>query len=195
MSLDPEYFDRLYATSKDPWGFATRWYEQRKYALTLAALPAPQYDSGLEIGCSVGILTALLADRCTALLALDPSTRALEQARARVPGNVTLQRGSVPRDWPGGSYDLVVLSEVGYYLDAADLDALLGLIEGSLAPGGTVLACHWRHPVADYPLSGDAVHLALERWPRLSRTVEEDFVLDVLVPGGADSVARQDGLV
>ena len=90
MSLDGAYFDRLYAASDDPWGFSTRWYEHRKYALTLAALPAPHYDSALEIGCSVGVLTALLAGRCTALLALDPSVRALAQARTRVPGNVTL---------------------------------------------------------------------------------------------------------
>lgn len=195
MSLDGAYFDRLYATSTDPWGFATRWYEQRKYALTLAALPAPHYESALEIGCSVGVLTALLAGRCSALLALDPSAGALEQARTRVPDHVTLTRASVPRDWPTGRFDLVVLSEVGYYLDPADLEELLDLVQSSLTPGGTVLACHWRHEVADYPQSGDAVHLALQRWPRLSRTLEEDFVLDVLVPGGADSVARQGGLV
>ena len=195
MSLDGAYFDRLYAASDDPWGFSTRWYEHRKYALTLAALPAPHYDSALEIGCSVGVLTTLLAGRCTALLALDPSVRALAQARTRVPGNVTLLQASVPRDWPGGTFDLVVLSEVGYYLDPGDLDRLLDLVQSSLAPGGTVLACHWRHKVADYPLTGDAVHLALARWPRLSRTLEQDFVLDVLVPGGADSVARREGLV
>ena len=195
MSLDAAYFDRLYASTDDPWGFSTRWYEQRKYALTLAALPAPHYGNALEIGCSVGVFTSMLARRCSALLALDPSSRALEQARARVPGNVTLRQGSVPRDWPSGTYDLVVLSEVGYYLDPDDLAQLLDLIEASLGPGGTVLACHWRHAVADYPQSGDAVHRALQRWPRLSRTLEEDFVLDVLLPGGAPSVARQQGLL
>ena len=57
------------------------------------------------------------------------------------------------------------------------------------------MACHWRHPVADYPQTGDAVHAALARWPRLSRIEEEDFLLDVLVPGGAVSVARQEGLL
>ena len=39
MSLTGDYFDRMYAGAADPWGFGSRWYEQRKYALTLAALP------------------------------------------------------------------------------------------------------------------------------------------------------------
>lgn len=194
MSLSPDYFDRLYATDPDPWRFTTRWYERRKYALTVAALPAELYDRGLELGCSVGVLTAALAARCATLVAVDASTAALSAARPRVPASVRLMQAAVPGEWPAGSYDLVVLSEVGYYLDAADLERLLHLIEDSLAPGGTVLACHWRHPVSDYPQTGDEVHAALARWPRLSRIEEEDFLLDVLVPGGTLSVARREGL-
>ena len=195
MSLTGDYFDRVYAGADDPWGFGSRWYEQRKYAFTLAALPAASYDSGLEIGCSIGILTAQLAQRCHELTAVDLSPAALEVARARVPANVRLLQGGVPQSWPAGSYDLVVLSEVGYYLDEPDLGLLLDLVGRDLRPGGTVIACHWRHPVTDYPLTGDQVHAALGRWPRLSRVEEEDFLLDVLVPGGADSVARREGLV
>lgn len=195
MTLPPSYFDAMYEASPDPWGFTSRWYEQRKYALTLAALPARRYRRAVEIGCSVGILTAGLAERCDELIALDPSPAALTAAGKRVPSNVQLVRGSVPSGWPTGPWDLVVLSEVGYYLSDSDLQVLLDLVEQDLAPGGTVLACHWRHPVADYPLTGDQVHLALTRWPRLSRIEEEDFLLDVMLPGGAPSVARREGLV
>ncbi|MGI8535862.1 MAG: class I SAM-dependent DNA methyltransferase [Mycobacteriales bacterium] len=194
MTLPPDYFDRMYAADADPWGFDSRWYEQRKYALTLAALPSPRYERGLEIGCSIGILTAALAARCTSLVAVDPSATALAAARTRVPPSVRLVLGAVPEHWPAGTYDLVVLSEIGYYLDGGDLVRLLGLVERDLAPGGTVVACHWRHPVPDYPLTGDQVHAALAHWPRVSRVEEEDFLLDVLMPGGAVSVARQEGL-
>lgn len=195
MTLPADYFDQMYDADADPWGFADRWYEQRKYALTVAALPVQRYASGLEVGCSVGILTAALAQRCDALTGLDPSQVALAQARTRVPPSVALVQGSVPGGWPAGSYDLVVLSEVGYYLDAPDLERLLDLVERDLAPGGVVLACHWRHPVEDYPRSGDQVHAALTRWPRTSRVEEADFLLDVLSPGGAVSVAEQQGLL
>lgn len=195
MTLTPDYFERMYAADPDPWGFTSRWYEQRKYALTLAALPDQTYGTALEVGCSVGVLTAALAGRCQQLVALDASARALSAARQRVPPSVQLVLGAVPDGWPAGTYDLVVLSEIGYYLDPADLERLIALVERDLAPGGTVLACHWRHPVADYPQSGDAVHAALARWPRLSRVEDEDFLLDVLVPGGAPSVARRTGLL
>lgn len=195
MTLPPEYFDDLYARRHDPWGFTSRWYEQRKYALTLAALPSATYRSALEVGCSIGVLTALLAERCDDLVGLDPSATALAQARARLPASVRLAQGAVPAGWPSGRYDLVVLSEVGYYLGPADLERLLDLVERDLAPDGVVVACHWRHPVADYPLTGDAVHVALQRWPRVSRIEEEDFLLDVLRPAGVLSVARQEGLL
>ncbi len=195
MTLPADYFDRLYADSPDPWGFASRWYEQRKYALTLAVLPARQFTRALEIGCSIGVLTAQLADRCVELTAVDPSAAALTYARTRVPSHVTLVQGSAPADWPPGQWDLVVLSEIGYYLSAPDLEVLLDRIEQHLMPGGHVVACHWRHHVVDYPRTGDEVHTALGRWPRLSRVEEEDFLLDVLAPGGTQSVARREGLL
>jgi hypothetical protein len=43
--LPDAYFAQIYTADADPWGFATRWYEQRKYALTLAALPRTQSAS------------------------------------------------------------------------------------------------------------------------------------------------------
>lgn len=196
MTLPSDYFDRMYAESDDPWGFRSRWYEQRKYGLTLAVLPLPRFASALEVGCSIGVLTAGLAQRCDRLLSLDPSARALEVARERAPDNVEFRQGSVPGDWPAGTYDLVVLSEVGYYLDPDDLSALLDYTAADLAPDGFVVACHWRHPVEDYPQSGDAVHEAMsERWPRQSRIEEEDFLLDVFHPSGPYTVATVAGLV
>lgn len=195
MSLPPSYFDGVYAGGDDPWGFRDRWYERRKRALTLAALPAERYPRALDVGCSNGVLTALLAGRCDAVVALDPSPVALAAAAAVVPAHVALRRARVPDDVPDGPFDLVVLSEVGYYLDAPDLERLLDRVEQVLVPAGDVVACHWRHPVADYPQTGDAVHAALARWPRVSRLEEEDLLLEVLQPGGAVGVARRTGLV
>jgi LmbE family N-acetylglucosaminyl deacetylase/SAM-dependent methyltransferase len=197
-SLSGAYFDAAYARRPDPWGFETRWYESRKRAITLAALPTERYESAFEIGCSIGVLTELLAERCAAVLAVDISQAAVNRARTRLVGapHVTVERMDVGRRFPDRHFDLVLLSEVGYYFDNETLDDVLGHVESSLGHSGTLVACHWRHPVDDYPLSGDDVHAAIRRRPGLTRLavhVEEDFILEVFSPDGR-SVAERTGL-
>ena len=104
----------------------------------------------------------------------------------------------VPAQWPSGTFDLVVLSEIGYYCGSADLSRLIELAAASLSADGVLLACHWSHPVTDYPLSGDEVHDRLRRESGLAPLAEHreaDFRLDVLVRPPAVSVARREGLL
>jgi LmbE family N-acetylglucosaminyl deacetylase len=195
-ALDTEYFDALYARNSDPWRFATRWYEKRKRALTLASLPHERYATALEIGCSIGMLTEGLAERCDQLLAVDLADAAVQAARERVGANATVERRDVTADYPDGPFDLVVLSEVGYYLSQSVLARLLAEIAASLSQGGVLVACHWRHPVADYAQSGDAVHSAIGELGlhRLARHLEDDFVLEVFSRDPL-SVAAAEGLL
>ena len=82
-SLGRDYFEDLYAKEADPWRFATSDYEHEKYDATLAALPRARYARGLEIGCSIGVLTRRLAARCDRLLATDIAEEPLREARLR----------------------------------------------------------------------------------------------------------------
>jgi SAM-dependent methyltransferase len=200
MSLPKRYFEDLYAASPDPWSLASRWYETRKYAVTLASLPRPRCRRGFEVGCSIGVLTELLAGRCDALLAADIAGAAVEATRRRVEGHphVEAEQLTIPREWPVGNFDLIVLSEVGYYLDSGTLGVLIDKAVTSLAPDGTLVAVHWRHPVADYPLGGDEVHAVLRAkngLAVLAHHEEQDFQLDVMVPVPLVSVAAASGLV
>ena len=122
----PQSFDALFRESDDPWRFKTRWYEARKRALTMACLPAARYTHGFEPGCANGELSAELAQRCDRLLASDISRRAVELARERLAdvAHATVVQAQLPRDWPDASFDLIVISELGYFLAASDLDAL-----------------------------------------------------------------------
>lgn len=203
MTLPGSYFDELYASADDPWSMRSRWYERRKYAVTAAVLPRDRYVEGLEVGCSVGELTAVLATRCDRLTAWDVSAAAVARARGRTAGfpGVTVEQRSMPGN-PLPPTDLLVLSEVLYYLDPDDLAAVFAQLPRALRPGGTLLAVHWRHPVDDYPQSGDAVHAALRSaldWPRVAVHEEPDFLLDcwVAAPRGdvrAASVAAAEHL-
>jgi LmbE family N-acetylglucosaminyl deacetylase len=199
-TLTRDFFDDFYQGKEDPWGFETRWYEIRKRSLTLASLPRPLFASGLEVGCSIGVLTAELAGRCAQLIATDIAEQPLERARVRLieQSHVRVTQANTPAEWPEGTFDLVVLSEVAYYWSKEDLQRVIARIDGCLTDDGVVVACHWRHPVDGYPERGDDVHAALRAFPGLSLLSEhreEDFLLDVLVRPEALSVAGETGLL
>ena len=206
-TVEPGHFEEKYAASPDPYGFASRWYERRKYAISVAMLPSARYRSGFEPACSIGVLTALLAPRCDALLSCDLSAAAVRAAVTRTAAfpHVSVERRVLPQDWPGppGGFDLVVLSEVLYYLGDGDLARTLDLATAALQPGGTLLAVHWRHAVVSWPRTGDEAHEALAARPELTLTAdhrEPDFLAQVYlaVPAGTDpawvSVAAAEGL-
>ncbi|KUL23712.1 SAM-dependent methyltransferase [Actinoplanes awajinensis] len=138
MSTPISYFERMYAADPDPWSFETRWYDARKHALTVDALPARRYRSGFEPGCSTGLLTSRLAARCDRLLATDAVGSAVQTAAARLADrpHVTIRTGQLPRDWPDETFDLIVLSELAYYFDDTDLATLLHHAANSLTPPG-----------------------------------------------------------
>ncbi|MFC8177770.1 SAM-dependent methyltransferase [Rhodococcus sp. 14-2470-1b] len=220
-TLQKDYFDDVYDGNDDPFRLGNNWYEERKYALTLAALTEPRYRRALEPGCSVGILTEKLSSRCDDLTSTDIVASALETTRARLDarsgesdGRVQLREWSLTDSWDVfdevGPFDLIVLSEVGYYLGPADLRAALGQAVAHLEPGGTLLAVHWRHLVADYPQTGDQVHDAIgatDGLVRMGGYVDEDVILEVFAAessarsesaeptGRPESVARREGLI
>jgi predicted O-methyltransferase YrrM len=198
--LPDAYFDRMYAGTDDPWELSTRWYEERKYAITLALLPERRYRHAFEPGCSIGTLTAQLTQRCDHVTAVDVAEAALRGADSRLReagcrDRVTLARLSLDEAWPAGPFDLLVLSEVAYYLEAETLATVLRRECPRLRPGATIVAAHWRHAVADYPLSGDEAHTVISQTPglhSLGRYRDSDVVIEVFDNGDGRSVAARE---
>jgi predicted TPR repeat methyltransferase len=161
-SLPPDYFEDLYRAERDPWAFETSLYEQAKYAATIAALGDARATNALEIGCSIGVLTERLAQHCDRLLAVDVSETALAAAKARCRDlpQVTFAQAQIPRTPVAGAFDLIVLSEVAYYWDAADMDRVAAMLLDQTFAGSRLLLVHWLGET-DYPMSGDAAVTAL----------------------------------
>ena len=202
MSTPRTYFDDLYRNDDDPWCYRTSWYERRKRELVLASLPRERYASGFEPASSNGELSVQLALRCDRLLVCDVNARAVRMARERLADtrNVTVETLSVPEDWPAHRFDLVVISELAYYLSPEMTATLARRAWASLAEDGSFVACHWRHPFDGKLQSADDVHACFDAvfrhhgdGARIVQHAEADFYLDVWSKDGR-SVGEREGL-
>lgn len=185
-SLTTDFFEDLYKANPDPWQFKTSKYEAQKYEATLNALPHALYQSGFEIGGSIGILTEKLAQRCQYLLSVDVSKIAQDQARQRCQyfSNVDFEIMSIPQEFPKEYFDLIILSEVGYYWCWEDLSKAQTLILEHLQSKGHLLLVHWIVDAEDLPLTGDEVHdsflkLVPHQLNHLKSLGEEKYRLDL----------------
>ncbi len=156
-SRDAAHFERLYQSNPDPWGFQTSDYEKAKYAATLTALGDSRFRSGLEVGCSIGVLTRLLAPACEQMLGIDIVQAPLQEAASRCADmpHVRFQRMQVPGAWPDGQFDLIVLSEVLYFLSPTDISRCAERVRACLLPGASVVLVNWLGQTDD-PTPGEA---------------------------------------
>lgn len=183
--IDPssrEFFEARYRADEDPWSFATSQYELARYERILASLSGQVYESAFEPGCSIGVLTASLAPLCCRLLATDVSPTAISRARKRCAAfrQVSFRceglEDAEPRAW-----NLLLLSEIGYYFTAQRWRQLTGRLITALPCGATVLASHWLGTSRDHTMHGDEVHALLRERPDLHLTHSEthrEFRLD-----------------
>ncbi len=199
MDSKSQYFEAMYEESDDPWDYANRWYEKRKRQICMSVLPKMSFGHALEIGCANGFLSELLAERCQKLLCIDANPKAIQLAKQRLEDtdHVELQQQRIPDQFPTGAFDLIVVSEILYYLSKSEVIASLEKIKASLAVDGVVLSCHWRYPIDGFELNGNTVHELLKAKLNLHHCLslnDPDFVLDVWTHHPA-SVAKREGLL
>ena len=154
------FFQAMFQDSQDPWNFAADTYEQSRYRTILQSLHPHRYRRAFEPGCSVGALTEQLAAICDRVDACDFSQAAVEHARLRcdaLPG-VKVECASLDDKVSFADYDLIVLSEIGYYFSPAAWQRHVDDIAVALQPGAILLASHWLGSSKDHVLSGDEVH-------------------------------------
>ena len=213
------YFDALYSDNTDPWHYQTRWYEKRKRDICLAVLPQAQYNNAIELGCGNGVFSELLGSRCQKLISIDGNNQAIQLAKQRLVGSphIVLIQGVIPNvllnlkfvdDAPTNklAFDLIVISEILYYLSPDDIDTVITWIKQNLAIGGTLLCCHWRYSIDGFAMTGELVHQRLQQafnstnkanqqaFNHQSKVVDTDFLLDIW-QHTTNSVAKQENLV
>lgn len=184
-SVPSSYFVQLYRDTTDPWNFETSEYERAKYSATLDALPKPRYRSACELGCSIGVFTHMLTQRCDRLLAVDVSDIALDRARERCKNdaNVLFAQVDLLERYPHGWFDLTTICEIGFYFSHTDLDKLCNNVVAHSMPGATVLLVHWTPKTPGHTMPTAAVHERFCSDPSLRHIHDferETYRLDVL---------------
>ena len=160
------HFEERFAAEPDPWRYESA-YEQRKYEQTLSLLP-PHVPRALEIGCAEGHFTVGLASRVGELVAADVSEIALARARSRCAGlaNVQFTQLDVANDPLPGRFDLVVCSELLFYLEREGLQDVARKLADALVSGGALVLAHANlqvdepdQPGFDWPFPYGARHI------------------------------------
>ena len=184
MRVELQSFEDKYRAADDPWAFASDWYEQRKYAVTIASLPLARYARCFEPGSSIGALTERLAGVADHVVAWDASPSAIATARRRL-GDVThveMECATIPERWP--ARDVRPRRAVRDRLLLGRTRARDGIVERareSLDAGGHLVAVHWLGESEDHILHGSVVHGVLRDvlGSALVRHEESGFVLEI----------------
>ncbi len=153
---DLAYLYGLYASTDDPWDFRQSPYEAERFAMVARALPRARYEAVLEIGCGNGELARRIAPRCASYTGLDAVPAALAAARATVPTGRFVEAFlpcALPEPPGGAGYDLVILSEILYFLDQSAIARIAG-DRNRDHPAADVVCVTWRGETG-HALSGD----------------------------------------
>lgn len=192
------YFEDLYRYNSDPWGYDSHWYEARKRQICLALLTRPRYPKVLEVGCSNGHLSIYLAQRAEQLWCIDVSESAVQLASERLQEfeHVVVENRKIPEDYSIQKFDLILISEMAYYLSANELHQFIEKLKHSLNDDGEILCCHWRHEIQDFELNAEQVHQAFQQhfpFHHYLSLNDPDFMIDVWT-ANTSSLAQQEEL-
>jgi hypothetical protein len=182
--MTAEDFEARYRADPDPWGYVASEYERSKYAATLDACGPGPFSCALELGGSIGVFSTMLAPRCERLVTVDVSPTAVARARSRLAAYPAADPivGAIPAAVPRLPFDLVVASEILYYLSDDELAGTLSLLERCMVVGAPLVAVHWRPAGPERPRDAEEAHAALARAPWLTRAHRggtDDYLLEV----------------
>ncbi|OAG74629.1 methyltransferase type 12 [Gluconobacter japonicus] len=154
-----DIFESLFQRHPDPWGFESSPYEEKKLRHVLQCLPSFRISFVVELGCAIGVGTLALARRCERVLGVDASKTALDMAmrRCKEQKQVRFLKAFLPAEYPvseAADCDFILISEVLYFLNSADIQKLAVLVTQSLVTNGSILIVNWTG-LTDTPCTGD----------------------------------------
>jgi SAM-dependent methyltransferase len=164
-TIDIAGFENKFRANIDPWNYTHSRFERVKREVLLRACGPSKHGRVLELGCAIGETTRGLARLSLHLVAVDASPTALNEAARRAPrnGRIHFRRAILPGQMPRGPFDLIIVSELVYYLRSHHLKPLADRIVAALAPGGITIVLNHRRPFDDAAVLPALAHRRLRR--------------------------------
>jgi len=136
-------FERLYLEKSDPWELRSSAYERQKYKRTLDRILEHRRgsESVLEVGCSVGIFTRQLAENFQQVVAIDFSDEAIARAAEYCgeESKIRFIRSNLQSLTLNAGFDVIVCSEILYYINRRHAAAVCRQLKRLLAPNGVIV--------------------------------------------------------
>jgi len=125
----------------DPWGYFNNPQDAMRKARILSAIPQPEYENALDIGCGNGFLTNDLPGK--QVLGLEISEKAVQWANEHAAKNVRYICGSL-FDLPDlklPAMDLIVITGVLYSQYIGNSHRLIYILIDNLLKSNGILVC------------------------------------------------------
>ena len=136
-------FEHKYRKYGDYFGYHVSKYALYEYELTLRTLLSYRNgaDNALEIGCSVGVFTRMIAPEFTSVTAVDIAEEALNRAAAFVgdAGVVNYVRSDLVSLELDRTFDVIICAEVLIYVPELQADRVCKVLERHLSPKGVII--------------------------------------------------------
>lgn len=176
-AIDLEEFERKFAADPDPWKTWSSSFEQMKRRNLRHMVGTGRHGRVLEVAAGNGSNTSMLASRALRLTATEGTASGAELTARAVSGvpRTTVLQLDLAMPFPGPRYDLIVISEVLYYLDARTLSVLANNVANTLQPGGALVLAHHTAFFDDAQRSGADIHDLFLRRIRLPLTPDREL--------------------
>lgn len=137
------YFEIKYS-KRDPYLTTSNNREIEKLEITFNSIKGHNYKHILDIGCGEGYLIEKLLPIADMVTIIDISRLSINRARNRIGKreNIKFIREDILRFDTQERFDLIICSEVLFYLQVPDIISLANKIVKWLLPGGHLLLVH-----------------------------------------------------
>ncbi|RIJ22299.1 class I SAM-dependent methyltransferase [Henriciella barbarensis] len=159
-AISLEGFEQKFEADADPWQTWNSKYEAVKRASLAKAIGPRPYGRGLEIAAGNGSNTLMIANKTRRLIATEgaPAGAALVRKASQGEPHIRVVIHDVADRLPADAFDLIVISELLYYLGSEPFEMLAREVSRTLQPGGRLVLLHHVENFSDRARPADHVH-------------------------------------